>query len=477
MQKKRAIILGAGISGLATAWYLNRTNIPMDITIIEKTDRAGGWLHTDHSRGFHFEKGPRTFKADKCPHTIQLIAELGMQSEVLWSIAKPHHRYLWCQGELHRFPTNPFSFLVSPITKGFLRALLSEWKRPSKLGDETVWEFVIRRFNYDVARLFFDPMVVGIFGGDIRKISVKACFPRLKAWEEAYGSVTKGMLAHRKEQRKASPFSAHIPTLPLSAIFSFRAGIEQLPSTLVDQVPATIHYDTEVKKISFEGEKVIVDADGLQMEGDYLFCALPIRQTAKLLREHSKHASDEFSRIFSEGIAVVNFGYDAKVLPVQGFGYLTPTYAGEDILGVVFDSSVFPEHNRGPEETRLTIKIQETGRSEEDYIEAALKGIRRHLGISKMPKAVSFKRAVDAIPQYGVGHLEKMEELKRCLRSQLPRCHFVGSYLNGVSVDQCIARAKEAVAEWQKMQLHPLADEQGVECVAEPVAEDVAQFF
>ncbi|MES2121314.1 MAG: protoporphyrinogen oxidase [Chlamydiota bacterium] len=449
MQKKRAIILGAGISGLATAWYLNRTNVPMDITIVEKSDRAGGWLHTDHSKGFHFEKGPRTFKVDKCPHTIQLMAELGMESDVVWSQARPHHRYLWSQGELHRFPTNPFSFMVSPITKGFLRALLMEWKKPQKMGDETVWEFVLRRFNYDVARLFFDPMVVGIFGGDIRKISVRACFPRLKQWEETHGSVTKGMLAHMKEKRKMSPFSEHIPTLPLSAIFSFRAGIEQLPCALVDQIPATIHYNTEVQGIRFEEGRVVVDADGMQVEGDYLFSALPVKQTAKLLKSHAKEVSVEFSRIFSEGIAVINFGYDAKVLPVQGFGYLTPTYAGEDILGVVFDSSVFPEHNRTPQETRLTIKIQETGRAEEDYIQAALKGIRRHLGISQMPKAVSFKRAIDAIPQYGVGHLERIGELKQALRAQLPQLHLVGSYLRGVSVDQCIARAKEAVNEWQ----------------------------
>ena len=91
---------------------------------------AVGWMHTDHTTGFHFEKGPRTFKADKCPATLRLIVELGLQEELIWSEARPHHRYLWHEGEMHRFPTNPIAFLFSPITKGFLRALLTEWKKP-----------------------------------------------------------------------------------------------------------------------------------------------------------------------------------------------------------------------------------------------------------------------------------------------------------------------------------------------------------
>lgn len=448
MQTKRVIILGAGISGLTAAWYLSRSNVPVDITLLEKSPRPGGWLHTDHTKGFLFEKGPRTFKVDKTPHTTRLIAELGLQKEVIWSEARPHHRYLWMDGELHRFPTNPISFLLSPLTKGFIRALLSEWKQPSKMGDETVWEFALRRFNYDVARLFFDPMVVGIFGGDIRKISVKACFPLMKSWEESFGSITKGYWCHLKEKRGQSKFSQDIAGVPLSAIYSFRAGIEQLPQTLANQIPATQHYNCEVQELEIEENEIRVKTDNGEFSGDYLFCALPAKEAGLLFERHVPEVAKELLRIPTEGVAVINFGYDANVLPVQGFGYLTPTYAHEDILGVVFDSSVFPEHNHRPHETRLTIKMEETKRSEETYIEAALRGIRRHLGISRLPQAISFKRTHRAIPQYGVGHLEKMAEVKALLRQKFPRGQLLGNYLNGVSVNMCIARAKEAVDEW-----------------------------
>ncbi len=449
MQKKQVIILGAGISGLSTAWSLSRTGIPLEITILEKSSRAGGLIETDHTTGFHFEKGPRTFKVDKAPSTMRLIAELGLQNEIIVGGERPHHRYLWHEGELHRFPTNPFSFLLSPITKGFVKALLSEWKKPSKNGDETVWEFVLRRFNYDVARLFFDPMVVGIFGGDIRKISVRACFPKLKSWEERYGSVTKGFFAERKEKRGQPPYSKEIEGVPLSAMFSFRSGMEHLPQAIVNQIPAKLCYNSEAKQIIFEDNRVIVKTEKDQFSADFLFCALPLTQTGHLFENHLPEFSKELLKTPSEGVAIVNFGYDTPVLPVQGFGYLTPTYAMEDILGVVFDSSIFSEHNRRQQETRLTIKLQDAGRSEEKNIELALKGIRCHLGISQIPKAISFKRAHLAIPQYGVGHLEKMAELKNQFCKKLPSCQLVGNYLEGISVDSCISRSKKAVEEWQ----------------------------
>jgi oxygen-dependent protoporphyrinogen oxidase len=450
MQRKRIAILGAGISGLATAWYLRQSHLPLDIILLEKSSRCGGWLHTDYTTGFHFEKGPRTFKVDKCPSTMRLIAELGLQQEVIWSEARPHHRYLWHNEELRCFPTNPLSFLLSPLTKGFIRALLTEWKQPVKKMDETVWEFVLRRFNYDVARLFFDPMVVGIFGGDIRKISVRACFPLLKRWEEEYGSVTKGFFAHQRQKRKGPKTSSDIPGMPLSAMFSFKGGMEQLSQTLLNRVDVQLHCQQDVKSLTMEASGVVIHTAKEDLSVDAVFCALPVKETGFLLQPHFPDFAKELLKVPSQSLAIVNLGYDERVLPFEGFGYLTSTYSNEDILGVVFDSSVFPEHNRTAQETRLTIKIEDLGQDEDRCVDAALKGIRRHLGISRTPSAVNFKRASLAIPQYGVGHLDKMSEFSSQMEQKFPQCRLVGNYLQGVSVDSCIARAKETVERFLK---------------------------
>ncbi len=294
-------------------------------------------------------------------------------------------------------------------------------------------------------------MVVGIFGGDIREISVRACFPMLKKWEEKYGCVTKGLLHNWNEKRKRSRYSAGIfPECLSQAIFSFKRGIEQLPQTLISKTPAAFHFNQDVQRICIKDNKVEVMTQDRIFYADALFCALPIKETSQLFEPLVPEISREFLKVPSEGIAVLNFGYDMEVLPVHGFGYLTPTHAQEEILGVVFDSSVFPQHNQRNRETRLTIKIEDKGREDAWYIDAALRGIRKHLGISRMPTAISFKRAVRAIPQYGVGHLEKMAGLKEEFNKRLPRCFLLGNYLTGVNVDQCIARAKEAVSEWEK---------------------------
>ncbi len=447
MQKKRVLILGGGISGLSAAWYLGRSSLPLEIAIVEKTDRVGGWMDTDQTTGFHFEKGPRSFKVDRSPALIQLIKELGLQAEIHCSSPEASDRYIWSDQKLHRLPRHPLSLFFSPITKGVIPALLSEWRKPAKKGDESVWEFVARRFNGDVARLLFDPMVVGIFGGDPRQISIKACFPKLKEWEEQAGSVTKGFFQTAREKKKRSPFSAEIPDLPLSALFSLRGGMEMLTQSLLYQIPAQIHYGQEVKAIDYEGGEVKVTTDRGIFFADILLCALPVHVTGALLEKFIPSVSKELSQVPCVGLTVVNCGYDAKVLNQEGFGYLIPSSEREDVLGCIFDSSLFPKNNRREEETRLTILLKETGKEEAFYRQAAQEGIRRQLGVSALPKEISFKRAAEAIPQYRVGHLEKMHAVRQLCREKMPWCHLVGNYLIGVSVDHCIQLAKEVALE------------------------------
>lgn len=451
MERKKVIVLGAGISGLSAAWYLSQTSLPLDILILEKSDRIGGMFHTDHTTGFHFEKGPRTFKIDRCPTILQLTEELGLTKEIIWSGNRPSNRYLWWNEKLHKFPTNPLAFFYSPLTQGFIKALFTEWKRPVKKGDETVWEFVTRRFNDEVAQRLFDPMVVGIFGGDSRLISIRALFPKLKEWEEKYGSITKGFLKNWLPKKRAPKKSPYIPHAPLSALFSFREGIEQLTSALLAKTPASIHYRQEAKEIIQEEKEVVVKTNQGEFRADYVFCALPALQAGNLFIKDMPTLAKELISLKSEGIIVLNFGYKKNVLQVEGFGYLIPNDTGEDLLGVVFDSSVFTQHNKHLQETRLTIKLKDLGQSKEEAIQAALLGIQRHLKIFLKPDAISFTRTHAAIPQYAVGHLERMESLYSAFQKAIPRCYLTGNYRIGVSVDQCIRCSKEAVQNWQKL--------------------------
>ncbi|MBY0530086.1 MAG: protoporphyrinogen oxidase [Rhabdochlamydiaceae bacterium] len=442
MGQQRIFVLGAGISGLCYSWYLKKCRPNTHVTLLEKTERIGGWIDTTISEGFLFEKGPRAFKAAKSASILELVKELNLENELVWKEEKKLDRYLWLEDKLHCLPQGLFSFLFSPITRPVVKALLTEWSRPAFQGDETVWEFACRRFNKEVASRFFDPLVVGIFGGDARQISIASCFPKLKEWEAQQGSVTKGMWRALKCKRHQPKFSEHVPHLPLSAFYSFRSGMQTLVDALVRQLDAEITTNAEALHIERRGAEWIVHSTQGPRVADDLCLALPAAQSARLLKPFVPDLAQELEQIISLGFAIINVGYRDSVLPLQGFGYLTQSLANEEVLGSVFDSSVFPEQSQTAHETRLTIKLRDSAQKEEEAIQSALRGARRHLSITSAPDAIAFKRASYAIPQYGVGHLEKMVRLQQAIKERLPTCSLVGNYLSGVAVDQCIAHAK-----------------------------------
>lgn len=434
MKKKHVIILGAGISGLSAAWFLSRSGQPVDVTLIEKTARAGGLLHTEYTPDFLFEKSARLFKADKSPELLKLAHALGLQEQIIQRSDKGFARYTYHEGKLRRFPGSPLGFCVSSLTRGFLPALLSEWKKPARYEDETVWEFVQRRLSPELARTFFDPLVVGIFGGDMREISVRACFPLLKHFEEQHGSILRGLL-HNWKNRPRSPF------------FSFKQGVQQLIDQLLAKSGAECQFGQEVQRIAVKDNKVEVVTQDRIYYADGLICALGLKESVQLLEPLAPESARGLQKIPALGMAVVNIGYKENVLPLHGFGYLVGKQAQEEILGVLFDSSLWPQHNRQKEETRLTVNIEEKGREEDWYVHTALSALKKHLNLSATPAEVSVKRVVRAIPQYSPGHFDKIKTLKEELNKRLPRCVLAGNYLFGVSVEECVARAKEAAAE------------------------------
>ena len=146
MEKKKIVILGAGISGLTLAYYLSKRSDQYDITILEKNTRCGGWADTNTLNGYFFENGPRTFLASKSPALLSLVNDIGLDQDVIESQAKGRGRWLWIDGQLQKAPIWSW-----PLIK----ALLTEWTVPASLdSDETVWEFACRRFNSTAANMY-----------------------------------------------------------------------------------------------------------------------------------------------------------------------------------------------------------------------------------------------------------------------------------------------------------------------------------
>jgi protoporphyrinogen oxidase len=299
------LILGGGISGLSAAWFLHKREPETQITLLEKESRLGGWIETKSVGEFCFERGPRTLARGRSKELLRLIEELGLSSEVVSSSPSAARRFLLKKGRLRSFS----SFWPQLAWAGVREV----FKKRGGLSDESIYDFAARRFGEKVARGFFDPLTLGIYAGDIHRLSIRSCFRPFWEWEQKEGSVIRGML----KKKKSEP-----------GLFTLRGGLERLIQELKKQLPIRIVTDCHVQSLGSE----IVTSQG-KFLADRVISALP---------------ADEISRLTQIGLEVpyrsiwvVHLGFSQKLLKQKGFGYLVPTEEGEPLLGMVWDSEIF----------------------------------------------------------------------------------------------------------------------------------------
>ncbi len=357
---KNIIILGGGISGLALLWYLKKAyRDTVSITLLEKTSRVGGWIQSIKKEGFLFEQGPHSFRGgSQGIATLQLVEELGLHNQIITANPSAQQRFLYLDKQLQKVPAHFFSLLFSPLTRKLFLNLLMEWRMPRGVTeDESIHSFFSRRVGKEVVETFLDPLVTGIYAGSIHNLSAKSCFPKLFEWERHYGSLTKGAFINRFSKRNevVSPF---IKKMKREKLFSFKDGMEVLPQTLALLLKDHIftHHDVSSMQLSSKNAQLEL-TNGKKMHADLVYSTLPASALASLLRPHNSEISKLLNSISYESIAVVSLGYKQRLLPLQGFGYLIPSKENENILGMVWDSCIFPQQAKWPEETRLTVMI------------------------------------------------------------------------------------------------------------------------
>ncbi|MFZ0565082.1 MAG: protoporphyrinogen oxidase [Chlamydiales bacterium] len=412
---KEVVILGAGLSGLAAGWYLNKKwGSQINITLLEKSDRVGGWIRTIHQNGFLFEQGPHGFRpTGKGRATLDLVQDLGLKSKLIAANPSAKKRYLMLDGSLHRFS------LKLLLKHGFLQGCFRDWKTPpSSEEDETIAHFFERRFNASFTETFVDSIVKGIYGGDMTKLSCRSCFPAFWKWEKQKGSLIRGFLAAPKEK-----------SVPL---YSFQEGMELLPKTLAAQLPATILLSTPVKMIEKREKNFMVHLDHETIKADYLVSALPSFALAQIFSPLKPLLDIPFVTL-----SIVHLGWHANVLKKQGFGFLVPSKEKQALLGMIWDSSVFPSQNRG-KQTRLTLMISGSY-SHHDLVTMARQYIDSHLQISKPPDEVLTTVANNAIAQYPINHHLHLQKLKEALPEGMT---LLGNSFYGVGVNDCIASSQ-----------------------------------
>jgi oxygen-dependent protoporphyrinogen oxidase len=453
-------IIGAGISGISTAYAIQeqsaRAGLDVQTVVLEKKDRLGGKIHSIQEEGYLCEWGPNGFLDNK-PMTLELCRHLGIDGRLLRSDDNARKRFIYSGGMLHRLPENGPSFLKSKLISwpGKLR-LACEPLIPAKRDeeDETLADFARRRLGQEALDKLIAPMVAGIFAGDPETMSLKSCFPRIHQLETEYGGLIKAMIMlakQKKAERKAGKAVASAAG-PGGILTSFVGGIQELTDATAEAVDAEVRTGTGVAAILplKEGGFELHLEDGGIVGADIVLSAAPAHALAGMSRETLPALTGIIEEIPYAPMNVVCFGYAREKIDrdLDGFGYLIPKKEGKDILGTLWDSSIFP--NRAPE-GQVLLRSMMGGATNPAAIDLAdsevkakvMANLKEIMGISAEPDFVRIFRHDKAIPQYTAGHGKRLAAIEEVLAGH-PGLFLTGNAFFGVGLNDCVNASNQA---------------------------------
>lgn len=444
------VIIGGGISGLALAYRLQQLSFDADITLLEERDRTGGTIWTKRTGGFQLELGPNGF-LDTKPGTMQLCGDLGLADRLIAaSEAARKNRYLLLDGKLQHLPSGFLAFLRSRVLSWPAKlSLLAERFRTRRPGDadESVDAFIRRRTSGEVAEILGDAFVTGIHAGDSTLLSARAAFPRLVELEQQHGSILKGFAASARQRRKEAAARGESPSRP-GTMWSFREGLRVLIETVSSQLKTPPMTGVTVKRLSPQASGWTVHAEGKDAwTADAVALACPAHRQAVLLADVDPDLAELMSGIAYNRVAVVGLGYrQADVsMPLDGFGFLARQRDRGDLLGVQWCSSIYPM--RAPEGAVLIRAMcggwhrpELVGWDDGRLLEAVRRQVRATMGIEQPPIFHRIIRWDRAIPQYHIGHMERVARIENRVE-HLPGLFVGGNAYHGVAMNDCTEQA------------------------------------
>ena len=437
---KSVAIIGAGITGLTAAFYLKRAGF--SVMVFEGSDRAGGVIQTIRKDGFLAEFGPNTI-LETSPKIAQLVRDAGLEARKLNTDPKAEARFVVRYGRPIEMPGKPLGFFTTPLftAKAKLAVLREPFIKPRRDGvEESIGQFVVRRFNQEFLDHAIDALVAGIYAGDPNKLSLPHAFPKLKALEDNYGSMIKGQFFGARDRKKSGEVAKD-----RAPKFSFDEGLQVLPDTLAAQLGDALKLNTPVTKLAQTSDGWRVTTVNGDTEFDkVIYCGTAYKLAQ--LNVEAKTALDlsAFAEISYPPVSAVVLGFRREDVthPSSGFGMLIPKIEGFKILGTIFSSALFP--NRAPAgQITLTSYIGGARYPElgllppEKLIETTLADLRILLGVKGQPVFTHTKTWPHAIPQYNVGY-GKYRDLLNQIESNTPNLFFAGHYRDGVSLGDSI---------------------------------------
>jgi len=427
------IIIGSGLSGLATAHFLGKERPGLDLLLIEGSHRPGGAVRSFQAEGFLAEWGPHGF-LDNVAESRELLADTGLDHEAQRAPLKKFLRYVCHRGRLVALPQNPGQLLSTPLLSpaGKLRLLGDLWKKPLA-NEPTIGQWAAHRFGREILPLV-DAAVTGTFAGDLDRLSIDAVMPGVRNLEKEFGSILRGLRQKKKQQAEGGA-----GTMP--AMVSFPQGMERLIEALAAGKP--VRTSSPARAVQRDGEQWVVTTESGSFTAGAVIIALPVNAALPLLRPLAPPPCDD---VAEARIANVLLGFPDQVKIPYGFGYLAPEREKRFALGAMFSTHMFPGRapagkvlievlvggRRHPERLRLT---------DGEILARVLDDLSQLLPLTAPPCFSQVLRPASGIPQLEAGH-PALLDWRSSLETRLPGLHVLGFGWDGIGMNDMVKAAK-----------------------------------
>ena len=461
-------IVGGGIAGLATAFALQEraaeAGIPLACTLIESEREWGGKIVTHRVGDFLIEAGPDSFLSQK-PWALDLCAKLGLSDRLLYTNEFHKKTFVFSRGRLRELPEG--LVVIVPAKLGaLLRSGLLSWSGIARMamdlvlparrttGDESLASFFRRRLGREAFDRVIEPLMAGIYAGDAEQISLNATFPRFTEMEHRYGSLIRGMLAGRKAVAQSSRNGAPTPTM----FVTLRDGLGDLVRTLVTRIGGagvTLMPERRVTALRVRSGRLGVWTYDLLLENrpavsaDAVVLATPAYATADLVRSLSPTAAGLLETISYASTATISMAYGADEVgsSVRGFGFVVPRVEGRDLLAATWTSLKW-SHRAPTSHVLIRCYVGGVGREailktdDATLVRRVREELQRMAGIAAEPTYVEVNRWERGMPQYTLGHLERLETIQVSL-SPYKGLYLTGAAYRGIGIPDCIRDGSE----------------------------------
>jgi protoporphyrinogen/coproporphyrinogen III oxidase len=443
----RVVIVGGGISGLSTAFWLKRAGL--DVRVLERASWAGGTMRTVRERGWLVETGPNS-ALETTPLFDEMVEALGIREQKLYADPSSDRRYIVRNGTLHVLPMSPGAFLGTRLwTIGGKIRLIAEPFIGRAEREESIAEFVTRRLGREFLDYAINPFVAGVYAGNPENLSVRAAFPKLYALEETYGGLVRGMVLGARERKKRAEKAKD-----RAKMFAFAGGMQTFPLALARDLGRAVTLGaavTEVRPARTGGYTVRFKHRGRtsSIQADAVVISAPAHASADIVATIAPGLGPVLRAIDYPPVAEVFLGFRNSQVsrPLDGFGFLVPAVERRQILGTIWSSALFP--GRAPEgNIALTTFVGGSRQPEilrnddnmlKDIVRSELVSL---MGISGLPVYAKVVRWSKAIPQYTRGYgrvIAALEETER----QHPGLYFCSNFRGGIAVGDCLMSARK----------------------------------